>query len=653
MFILVQDIQLDLHVAEMRKLCVQFSVDTVVLALLQSQRFGKKAAKGGPAVRGEVNLVTSQSSWNKRILLHKDFRSLPQFEDLVIQINNDADPPGPQLQSDIDRILEWRKSFTHSLQRYIHKWLRGAILSLYCAFVVACTQFSLDDAPDVLQELQCLTDSEVFVYKKLLTDKGGVVKGLTQLHFPELELLLKYAAVFHSNDPRNSLDLSKIPSEEDLPSKLDALLCLRSLFQPRSYTTSDSRRRFPPNHFSNTQSSRSTSKSNKAKAQKAEKMVKNPYNFKQTAVHHSTAPALEASTVSSSGAPTPLSPSSSPPPLSPDVSMDDLLAFKLQLLDATECTKASDALSMSGPGVVQDLFGITMRYNTVHCLAGKQWLNDEVLNFMGNLLMVRDSALCSQEIGRKRTLIMNTHFMSTLYKNGAYNFESVSRWTKKQNIFDCRRILIPINTGQWHWHLAVVDMLEKCLLFYDSLASKPRELPPYLHVTLKWLEGLWQEKKKTDPEMGDFPVKAWSMRAATCPKQHNGYDCGVYVLAFMDFLADGLPLTDIKPEFIIHYRLKICSYIRNGVIADPRIDTITSVSFRTKSLPAAKETASEFWSESMDGSSICLELVDGDPVNAAERGSSSSRPKSIPDETRSSSEGATDAEKERVEMADA
>lgn len=626
---------MELHVAEMRKLCEQFSDRTVVLALLQSLRTLKKSTraaieKGVEPSRAQVNLEKVQNSWNKRILLHKDFHDMPHFEQLVELANNDDDPPSPELLGNFAFILDWRKRFSATLGKYINKWLRGAILSLYCACEVASTQFSSYE-PHHHEETTFLADSEIRAYKSLLAGKGQVLQGLMQIRLSELELLLKYAAVFPSNDPRNCLDLSKLPPEDSLPSLAEAFQYLRSVFQPPFYAVSEKRTRHPPNHFAGAQGSRSTSGSKKkpadvggkVKQSKLERLVReqeNPYNFERTPDDHYAIPAPKTSSTSSSNN-SPLLPPVDASTLPSAVSLDELLAFKLQLLNATEFTQASNALSLSGNLPVQEMFKVALTYDHLACLRGTTWLNDEIMNFMVNLLTVRETALCEQGEGLKRNLFMNTFFMTKLYGGNEYNFAEVVRWTKRHTVFDYQRVFIPINTDKVHWHLVLVDMVKKLVLFYDSMISlsEGNSAPLYLGLTMKWLEDLWMKEKKVPK--GDFPLKLWSTGVASCPQQENGHDCGVYVLAFMDFLSDGLSTSHVDPQLITHYRYKICSYILNGVIVDPRLDTIMSISSRTKSLlPANEESDEEVLCERMHGSSIFFELTDARPVKAARIG---------------------------------
>lgn len=604
--------------AALEKQSERLGKDTVILALLQTQRISKKRSRAEiasnvTACRGVVNLATSQPSFNKSILLHKVFKETPNFESLVAQINCDADPAVLKQQSTLSHIQVFRDKFTKSLYKHIHKWIRGGIFSLYCAYVVAATQFPDVTISEVIQDIAFLNNSEIFLYKNLLTNKSYVMDGLLRIDFRDLELLLKYAAVYPQNDSRYSVDFSKPPQYKDLPSKQDAVLRLRSVFHPLTSDLEEPRPRPPKNHYAGSQSSRPISGSVKKRSsnhkaintKKAKQLKIKEISNDDQSVSQASAEVYSVNEESADEQSVPGANGQSVHDLSSDVSADALLAFKMQLLGETESSEASAVLSKSGSLLVQDLFNIPMTYDKLKCLDGKTWLNDEVINFMGNLLSVRDTAISAELKDRKRLLIMNSFFMAKLYENSVYDFEKVARWTKKEVVFKCRLIFIPVNCGNTHWVLVVIFMELKRVCCFDSMANVARGRL-LIRLTLTWLRDVWRKQ-----EEGDFPG-GWSEEPAEpCPQQMNGCDCGVYVLAFMDFLADGFSTSHIDPAFIVNYRHKICTYIVSGVIADPRIDTITSCFHRTQSLQAAERAA--VWSqEKLSNSAVVFVLVDDD-----------------------------------------
>ena len=68
------------------------------------------------------------------------------------------------------------------------------------------------------------------------------------------------------------------------------------------------------------------------------------------------------------------------------------------------------------------------------------------------------------------TTAFNTLFYQKILKGG---HESVKRWTKHVDIFGFELIFVPIHLVD-HWCLAVVDMQNRTLLYYDSY-GKPNQ----------------------------------------------------------------------------------------------------------------------------------------------------------------------------------
>jgi hypothetical protein len=62
-----------------------------------------------------------------------------------------------------------------------------------------------------------------------------------------------------------------------------------------------------------------------------------------------------------------------------------------------------------------------------------------------------------------------------LEKRGKYNYNQVSRWSRKVpgrgNIFNLKYIFVPINLDNSYWTLAVIFMEDKKIQYYDLMGS--------------------------------------------------------------------------------------------------------------------------------------------------------------------------------------
>ena len=78
----------------------------------------------------------------------------------------------------------------------------------------------------------------------------------------------------------------------------------------------------------------------------------------------------------------------------------------------------------------------------------------------------------------------------------------------------------------------------------------------YLNGALQYLA---DEAAKTGTE---FHKNEWvlSLCPPGAPKQRNGFDCGMFVVMFADFITDNLPLNFSQENFPL-FRNKVCANI--------------------------------------------------------------------------------------------
>jgi len=91
----------------------------------------------------------------------------------------------------------------------------------------------------------------------------------------------------------------------------------------------------------------------------------------------------------------------------------------------------------------------------VRLLTPKSWLNDVIiLNYIS--LLVQNS---------EETLVIPTDTWVDFRRR---KHETVKRWTKNNNLYDFKRIVIPINPNSNHWALFVVDIWDGIIHSFDS-----------------------------------------------------------------------------------------------------------------------------------------------------------------------------------------
>jgi len=86
------------------------------------------------------------------------------------------------------------------------------------------------------------------------------------------------------------------------------------------------------------------------------------------------------------------------------------------------------------------------------------------------------------------------------------------------------KIVLPVNKSNAHWILVVIDMKLKTISSYDSFGSAH---PDVLNRIKKYLVC---KAKAEGVKVTDEWTKSWTCETASCPRQRNGYDCGMFVL---------------------------------------------------------------------------------------------------------------------------
>ncbi|KAG5341382.1 hypothetical protein C0989_011093 [Termitomyces sp. Mn162] len=167
-----------------------------------------------------------------------------------------------------------------------------------------------------------------------------------------------------------------------------------------------------------------------------------------------------------------------------------------------------------------------------------QWLNDEIINFYGALLLGRSDE--SKENPPKQKVngsqVLNIYYFSTFFwpklKEG-YEKGRLAKWTKKVDIFSKDVVLIPVNHSNAHWTSAAINFRKKRIESYDSMGTR-RDGVFKACALRAYLDAEHRNKKKTP-----FDFTGWVDHSIDEPQQENGYDCGVFTCQFLQGLSRG------------------------------------------------------------------------------------------------------------------
>jgi sentrin-specific protease 1 len=215
------------------------------------------------------------------------------------------------------------------------------------------------------------------------------------------------------------------------------------------------------------------------------------------------------------------------------------------------------AANHGGAEVVTEINNIELTKEKLVCLDDKQWLNDEVINGYFDLL---------RQHYAPRVYLWNSFFWLKLSNDGnGYNYKAVQRWTtrKKIDIFSVERMIVPMNIGKNHWALGVVDLKNKKIQYFDSLAEGCVH-NGFANYMKKYLTDEWKDKKPDQPAPDFFEFETPLVYP---PQQSNSFDCGVFTCMNAECLAAGRDWLDFDQTMIPDMRRKILQQIRNNSIA--------------------------------------------------------------------------------------
>ncbi|TKY90583.1 hypothetical protein EX895_000581 [Sporisorium graminicola] len=231
-------------------------------------------------------------------------------------------------------------------------------------------------------------------------------------------------------------------------------------------------------------------------------------------------------------------------------------------MDGEEEQGANTAFSKRG--VVSTVQGAQVSDFDVAKLRPRQWLNDEVINFYGTLILNR-----ANDADKKRTAALaaakdapvsptpisksskkgdknkpkrpydksldafwRVHFFSSFFWTNlkSKGFDGVKRWTRRIDIFAKDIILFPINLGNAHWVCGAINMRKHRFEYYDSLGAFNQSAFELMRTYIT--EEARDKKKK------EIDLRGWRDHfSSESPQQENGYDCGVFACQTLEQIS--------------------------------------------------------------------------------------------------------------------
>lgn len=237
----------------------------------------------------------------------------------------------------------------------------------------------------------------------------------------------------------------------------------------------------------------------------------------------------------------------------------------------TEEQDRAATAALRKPGRIADVTGASVDDKDLQKLRPGAWLNDEVINFYGQLILMR-----ADQAEKKRTEAMaaakdkpaeaavsnaskkngkgkvqrpydssldafwRVHFFSSFFYNKLKDngYAGVKRWTRRIDIFSKDIILFPINLGNMHWTCGAINMRKHRFEYYDSMGT--------VNNRAFELMRMYVTEEARDKKKKEIDLRGWrNVFSDETPQQENGYDCGVFAAQTLEQISRRDPHTPI------------------------------------------------------------------------------------------------------------
>ena len=173
-------------------------------------------------------------------------------------------------------------------------------------------------------------------------------------------------------------------------------------------------------------------------------------------------------------------------------------------------------------------------------LRPEKWLNDEVINLFNNCSSISEMA------NEQNSMILSTFFYTALmdeHDTKEYKFEAVQKWrvTKGGLLLKMTKVYIPINQGNQHWVLVVIDNHSRTITLYDSLSSENCEILSKYNKDI--LGNIMRLLKEYDDKLQDYRYTCASINRQ---KGSEFMNLCIYLSCYLNSLTSNLNIISFK-----------------------------------------------------------------------------------------------------------
>ncbi|KAG2379559.1 hypothetical protein C9374_006676 [Naegleria lovaniensis] len=230
--------------------------------------------------------------------------------------------------------------------------------------------------------------------------------------------------------------------------------------------------------------------------------------------------------------------------------------FPLSKKDEALVNKIFSHRNTNRDEILAEKYKIDITWQKIQCLKNTDWLNDEVINFYLNMVKDRNDKYPEKY---PKIYVFNTFFYAKLTERHSYNYGNVRRWTRKIDLLEYDKIIIPIHLTV-HWTLAVINIRDERFEYYDSMDGVQTGMN-VLQNLQKYLSDEVLDKKQVS-----FDTMSWRKYVPHTPQQENGSDCGMFTCKFANFIAQDKPLTFSQKHMPYFRRRMVVEIVRSKEI---------------------------------------------------------------------------------------
>ena len=210
---------------------------------------------------------------------------------------------------------------------------------------------------------------------------------------------------------------------------------------------------------------------------------------------------------------------------------------------------------------VQNIFkgdvGAELRLEDLCRLENGQWLTGDVINWV--VFSIANSRMTASGVSKSPYLVYSTDFVRVLRASPSNERQKrVVRfwhWSEKSRIRGAGRrfgsykqILIPFNVKDTHWCLAVLQPDRRLVSILNSSSNCLR------HETVDIAKSLARYGGERSGQEEPWEI----LNVQDLAQQLNGFDCGVFVCAYVEALLSGKdPVTSVDCDSVKELRARL------------------------------------------------------------------------------------------------